>query len=268
MKKKIILIIYLLCIMVGINYEFLALGSSTIASSKYLELLLAISLLGIYIVPGILLLKKLDKKLNKAHYFVPLALFSGLFMPGWLSALGNSGVEGLLVKFFGSTEMLNNWSTALTAPFVEEIFKLCCVLMILYLFKITDPKIVFLIGISVGFGFQIMEDISYVAQDINSSRPIFEQLFSRISGAFVSHWAYTGIFSIGIVTLLKKNQMFSKKETYSFLIAPIFLHFLWNSPMNEINLNGIELLSPLLSVVTLLIILKIFMKLQSSMTTR
>lgn len=267
MKKKIVLIVYLLCIMVGINYEFFDLGSLKLATSKYLELLFAISLLGIYIVPGSLLLKKLEIQLNKVDYLVPVSLFSGLFIPGWLSSLGNSGVEVLWVNLFGSTEILKNWSAALTAPFVEEFFKLCCVLMILYLLKATDPTVVFLVGISVGFGFQIMEDISYLAQDMYSSQSIFEQLFARISGSFVSHWAYTGIFSIGTVTLLKKDQLFSKKEAYCFVIAPVVLHFLWNSPMNEINLGGIELISPLLSVITLLLIVKINMKLKSSITT-
>lgn len=267
MKKKIILIIYLLSIMVGIDYEFSVLGSLKLDNSKYLELLVAISLLGIYIVPGILLLKKLNTKLSKIEYFVPIAIFSGCFIPGWLSGLSNSSLENILSKFFGSTEMFDNWSAALTAPFVEEFFKIICVLMILYLFKVTALKSVFLIGISVGLGFQIMEDISYLAEEMNSSQSIFEQLFARISGAIASHWAYTGIFSIGITAVFRKQQLFSKKEIYSFVIIPIVLHFLWNSPMNDFSFNGIALLSPILSVVTLLLIFKISLELQETQTT-
>ncbi|RTK77938.1 PrsW family intramembrane metalloprotease, partial [Enterococcus faecalis] len=89
----------------------------------------------------------------------------------------------------------------------------------------------------------------------------FEQVFARISNAISSHWAYTGIFSTGIASILKKIQIFSKKDIYSFVVAPIILHFLWNSPMNEFSFKGINLLPPILSVVTLLFVLKITLKL-------
>lgn len=220
------------------GYELSTL-STEISNSNYLKILL-----GIYIIPSILLLKMLSTTLKIRAYFISIGIFSGLFSSGWISGECNSNLENRLLNFFDSSEIIDKWSAAVTAPFVEEGFKVICVLMIVSLFQITDIKPIFLIGISVGLGFQIVEDISYIIGETNSS-----------------HWAYTGIFSTGIASILKKIQIFSKKDIYSFVVAPIILHFLWNSPMNEFSFKGINLLPPILSVVTLLFVLKITLKL-------
>ncbi|EPI34258.1 PrsW family glutamic-type intramembrane protease [Enterococcus faecalis] len=237
------------------GYELSTL-STEISNSNYLKILL-----GIYIIPSILLLKMLSTTLKIRAYFISIGIFSGLFSSGWISGECNSNLENRLLNFFDSSEIIDKWSAAVTAPFVEEGFKVICVLMIVSLFQITDIKPIFLIGISVGLGFQIVEDISYIIGETNSSQLFFEQVFARISNAISSHWAYTGIFSTGIASILKKIQIFSKKDIYSFVVAPIILHFLWNSPMNEFSFKGINLLPPILSVVTLLFVLKITLKL-------
>lgn len=221
------------------GYELSTLGTE-ISNSNYLKILL-----GIYIIPSILLLKMLSTTLKIRAYFISIGIFSDLFSSGWISGECNSNLENRLLNFFDSSEIIDKWSAAVTAPFGEEGFKVICVLMIVSLFQITDIKPIFLIGISVGLGFQIVEDISYIIGETNSSQLFFEQVFARISNAISSHWAYTGIFSTGIASILKKIQIFSKKDIYSFVVAPIILHFLWNSPMNEFSFKGIKLLPPI-----------------------
>lgn len=63
------------------GYELSTLGTE-ISNSNYLKILLGISLLGIYIIPSILLLKMLSTTLKIRAYFISIGIFSGLFSSG------------------------------------------------------------------------------------------------------------------------------------------------------------------------------------------
>lgn len=49
-----------------------------------------------------------------------------------------------------------------------------------------------------------------------------------------SHWVHTAIFTIGAYLLLKGSNLFSKQQQIFWLLSPLVLHFIWNSPLTSI----------------------------------
>lgn len=269
MLKKICLFLFILLASMGISYELDSIGLSNLNNSAYLVLFLSLLLLCLYIVPGTLLLKKFSSYFIIPSYMIVLGIFGGAFIPGWLSAFGNEIGASLINNLFGKSTSIINWMDSLTAPIVEESTKFLCVLLIIYLLKIKKLSEVFGVGVSVGLGFQIMEDISYVVNAASESiQDVVPQVIIRISGSISSHWSYTGILSLGIICLVTKNKNISKRDAYLFLIAPIVLHFLWNSPINEVDFNGISIVSAILTTLTIMIVIQIINQLKLLKTNR
>ncbi|MGX7151108.1 PrsW family glutamic-type intramembrane protease [Enterococcus ureasiticus] len=264
MLKKISLFVFILLASIGISYELDSIGLSNLNNSAYLVLFLTLLLLCLYIVPGTLLLKKFSSYFTIPSYIIVLAIFGGAFIPGWLSAFGNEFGASLISNLFGNSTSITSWMDSLTAPVVEESTKFLCVLLIIYLLKIKKLPEVFGVGVSVGLGFQIMEDISYVANTASESiQDVVPQVIIRISGSISSHWSYTGILSLGIICLVTKNKNISRRDGYLWFISPIVLHFLWNSPINEFELNGIAIVSAILTTLTIIIVIQIINQLKS-----
>lgn len=263
MLKKISLFLFVLLISIGISYELDSIGLSNLNNADYLVLFLTLLLLCLYIVPSTLLLKKFSSYFNIFSYTIVLAVFGGAFIPGWLSAFGNELGASLISNLFGNTSSIVSWLDSLTAPIVEESTKFFCVLLILYLLKIRKLPEVFGVGVSVGLGFQIMEDISYVVNAASDSiQDVVPQVIIRISGSISSHWSYTGILSLGIICLVTKNKNISKRDGFLWFLSPIMLHFLWNSPINEVEFDGISIVSAILTTITIIIVIQIINRLK------
>ncbi len=229
--KKIVLFILLFLLFVGVDYEFEAMSGLAVSSQQFFAVILAASLLLIYVIPFVGLLIFLYKRWQQPLYILPLTFFTGYFSTGWLAGEGNDWLGKKIMTLFGSKSPVMAWLDALTAPVVEEFIKLICVLLLVYLLNADNLKLYFLIGACVGLGFQLCEDVSYIfniaAEHMNEIVP---QAFNRLSGSLTSHWLYTAIFSVGVGSL--KSKQLSKKATLVCLSAPILLHFLWNSPLN------------------------------------
>lgn len=246
MKKTLILGIYLFLFCVGFDYELTNLIIEDYSLNHYLELFYSLGLLSIYIVPAVFLLHQLAKRVPGSQYLPGLAILTGLFLPGWIAGYGND--------YLGSFLANSSWTDAVTAPIIEESVKLLCVYLLVYLLNSRGLGKIFIIGIGVGLGFQIMEDISYIIMGAaDSTKEIIPQVVTRIVGSLSSHWAYTGIFSVGVSCLLMREH-YNKKLGVLWTISPVVLHFLWNSPLNE---GANNLLTPILSASTLLLIIQI-----------
>lgn len=263
MVKKISLFVFILLASIGISYELDSIGLSNLNNAAYLVLFLTLLLLCLYIVPGTLLLKKFASYFNISINIIVLAVFGGAFIPGWLSAFGNEIGASMISNLFGNSSSFASWMDSLTAPIVEETTKFLCVLLIIYLLKIKKLPEVFGVGISVGLGFQIMEDISYVVNAASESiQDVVPQVIIRISGSISSHWSYTGILSLGIICLVTKNKSISKRDGFLCFFSPIVLHFLWNSPINEVEFHGIYIVSAILTTITIVIVIQIINQLK------
>lgn len=240
-KKKYVFYLLAFLFSFGFEWEISNYSNLDITTKAYIDLFMGIGILFIYIIPLAILIIGLTKKWNVRIELIILVLIVSIFIPGWLAYFGNNCLDNLLNFVFGSDTKLDVWFPAITAPIVEESIKGLLVLMIVYLLGTNEKKVFFLIGFTVGFGFQISEDIAYILLDLNNEKSVIPQAFIRLSGSSTSHWLLTAIFTSGIYCFMN-NQKFKVR----WLIIPLILHFLLNSPMEEFEQLSV-LMFPLIS---------------------
>lgn len=249
MKNK-ILIILIILILIGIYQQIMDIDDflydfqlSDISKSL---------LLLIYIIPIIGVTFFLSKIWSIQYRFIIIALLLGGYAIGFLAVELNEFFDIITNHLISNDQIYEDWKDAISAPFVEEILKALGVFTLLYLVKAKhNIKMVFVFGISVGLGFQIVEDINYLINQ-ESIAEFNEEVFDRLSYSFSSHWMYTTVFSSGIYSAYKK--IFKSSFNSLLIIAPLGLHFIWNSPYNT------ELVSLLLTIITVIIFIVLFIK--------
>lgn len=184
-----------------------------------------------------------------------------------LAIAGNTA----LAQFWASVldpVSLSRWAPALTAPLVEEAAKLSCAAVILVLCAAVCTRIshALLVGMFVGFGFDVVEDLSYATDSALSSLDsdligAGQQMFARIVTSIPSHWAFTALTTVGLLLLL---PTFSNPSGWSrmrrigtailLLSAGPLMHFVWNAPVPESVLAKVTFnLVLFLTVTTLLL---------------
>ena len=182
------------------------------------------------------------------------------------AALGATAAVVMAVK--GNTAMMTvwgrvldpdtatRWSEALTAPIIEEAAKAMCAAVILVLSASMFNRIAhaLLLGMFVGFGFDISEDLVYATRQAISS------LDSDISGAgsnlvlraftaVPAHWSYTALAAVGVLLLL---PTFAGRASWSWprrvfvaaalMLAAALMHFIWDSPGPDVGLAALGVL--------------------------
>jgi RsiW-degrading membrane proteinase PrsW (M82 family) len=148
------------------------------------------------------------------------------------------------------------WSAALTAPFIEEASKAICAALILVLCAAVFNRIshALLVGMFVGFGFDVMEDLSYASTEaINSLDSDIDgagsNLAIRILTAVPAHWAYTSLAAVGVLLLLpsfhdRANWSWPKRLGVAAVLfgSASFMHFVWDSPAPDDGGAGLGML--------------------------
>ncbi|MDY3005960.1 PrsW family intramembrane metalloprotease [Anaerococcus porci] len=209
--------------------------------------LIASSIVLLYAIPIAFLIYYLVKKLNVSCKVVMLSFILGFTLPLYLGSLGNSLISMFLFFIKAPQTLLDEWGAALTAPFAEEIAKGIVVLLVYLLCKGISLKEAFISGMISGFGFQVFEDWAYIFQStFGETNSGFTIAFERVSNALGSHMAFAIVFGVGLIALIKKSSVISRPKALCFIIAPVILHFIWNSPLEgdwvflligSINLN-------------------------------
>ncbi|MEO1771525.1 PrsW family glutamic-type intramembrane protease [Candidatus Enterococcus ferrettii] len=254
MKKALVLFFLLVIAFLGLDYEFGNMADLGLSTHDYQQVFSAILLLLIYVLPLLYLLHMAAKRWEIPMILFPFIILFGGFSSGWIATFGNEAVGSGLTALFGHSALLKQWSDALSAPFVEEFSKGLFALCFLYLLKIEKPQGALLTGMGVGLGFQLIEDIAYISDAAEKSlREVIPEALNRVSGSVSSHWVYTGIFTLGLFYLIKHVK---GQRAYLWLLAPIILHFLWNSPWNNTFWLG-----PVLNALTILLLVYLFLKL-------
>lgn len=143
----------------------------------------------------------------------------------------------LLFEIFPVTE-LNYWG-ALIVGFVEEVGKLLAIAIFV---KILNPRFILngmLIGAAIGAGFAVFETAGYgfrfyvisgFSMDV-----LMDVLFLRAWSSVGAHVAWAAIIGAGLV-MVKGDAPFSINNIFKprflvFLLIPILLHAIWNSPL-------------------------------------
>lgn len=249
MKKKILCTIFLFLFAYGFEKTILGMELNRADYITYLITLAGISLYLLYLIPFILGVKYLSAKLDISRKVFVVAFICGVFIAPVFSSYANELLDKLWSHFM-SAKSLEKWSDALTAPFSEEIIKAIAALFALSLFKLNTGKDYLLAGLGSGIGFQFIEDIYYVLPNGSSMKAlgnIFPQVLDRLSGSLGSHWTYTATVLVGLYLIIKGGK---KLKGTVFMLAPVALHFAWNSPLSGSE-EEYSLSDPILTTLTL-----------------
>ncbi len=178
----------------------------------------------------------------------PQVLCAGAMLGGTtaltLAIYGNSLIENEILSSLFPSEFVEDWGPAIGAPLVEELSKVtvAAILLLLCAPKLCRLSHALVVGMFVGLGFDLMEDLSYgLSAAINSLESDLagaaESLAMRIATAVPSHWAFTGLSAAGLMLLLPSYEERAKWQPQRRVGAALALffcawlmHFFWNSP--------------------------------------
>jgi RsiW-degrading membrane proteinase PrsW (M82 family) len=178
---------------------------------------------------------------------------------GGTTAIALSLVAGdpftAIVARYLDPDTFAQWISALRAPLIEELSKAMCAALILVLCAAAFNRLshALLVGMFVGFGFDLVEDLVYSTRGAIGSLDsdfggTFDTLFGRFVGALPAHWSYTALTAVGILLLLPSFRDRSHWPLPRRLLVAVTLfgcawlmHFWNNAPVPE-NLLGVALM--------------------------
>lgn len=232
MKRKVIIFGLLVLMSIGLEYEMENLYFGEVTLLELGEYLSGLGLVVIYCIPLGLLMRRLWRQVGLSFEAGIITIMVGCFVSGWLAGEANTYIESLWYLALPNAEWLIDWNDALAAPFVEEILKCACALLVMYLIGERRLSAAFVIGMVIGFGFQLIEDLNYVLQ---AETITFEMAAYRAAGALSSHWMMTGVTTAGVWGLWlwyrEKVESLSLSWLWVSALMPMGLHFIWNSPL-------------------------------------
>ena len=202
--------------------------------AKYPLFFLTISLVSLYVIPMIFLIRYLVKRFDISKKVLHLSWVLGITASYYFSGIGQTllGAFWLLVVK-PPQSFIDAWGAAVTAPIHEEVGKGLVVLLVLLLFKQLNLKNALVSGLIVGLSFQVVEDCVYTFQQIFTAKTDgFATLIERIVHAGGTHWTFSLVFAVGMVAILSKNSGLSKKQGWFWLSMAVLAHFLLNTPYN------------------------------------
>ncbi|MGT2711320.1 PrsW family glutamic-type intramembrane protease [Streptococcus oriscaviae] len=202
--------------------------------AKYPLFFLTISLVALYVIPMIFLIRYLAKRFDISKKVVHLSWVLGITASYYFSGIGQTllGAFWLLVVK-PPQSFIDAWGAAVTAPIHEEVGKGLVVLLVLLLFKQLNLKNALVSGLIVGLSFQVVEDCVYTFQQIFTAKTDgFATLIERIVHAGGTHWTFSLVFAVGMVALISKNRGMTKTQGLFWLSMAVLAHFLLNTPFN------------------------------------
>ena len=216
-------------------------------AALYPSFLMASAMVLLYAVPIAFFIQYLAKRLAVSGKVLLLSYILAFTLPLYLGGQGNSLISYALFSLKVPDEILNAWGAALTAPFAEEVAKGAVVLLVYWLCRGISLKEAFIVGMISGFGFQVLEDWAYIFQStFGETNTGFAIAFERVANALGGHMAFSILFGVGLIALIKKAPALSGLKAVCLLLAPVLIHFIWNSPLEgdwvfpvlgSINLN-------------------------------
>ncbi len=202
--------------------------------------LMTLLLLAPYVIPVALFIYVIDMYEREPKGILLAGLAWGGVAATTLALYTNSPLDELLFKLTNPT-FASQWGAALTAPFVEEGFKL---LGFILLVSIARPELDdildgFVWGAMIGIGFLVVEDVFYFMNafvDANGDFAGLWQIFLiRVIGAGpYSHFLYTGLAGMGVAYYATRpdRSWGTRMLVGGGLVAlGVGCHFVWNSPL-------------------------------------
>jgi protease PrsW len=194
-------------------------------------------LLFFYIVPVIVITRRLD-----LYEREPKSLVIGAFLWGGVIALVFSSIGNVVwaevIAQVAGPEFAAQWSAALTAPVIEEVYKYLG-LVVIYLIarrEIDDLMDGVVFGAMIGLGFSVFEDVYYFMDTFGGSvSGVLEGFWVRvIASGLYGHVLYTAIAGVGFAYFVthRDDERFARRVLVAggLLLTAIAAHFFWNSP--------------------------------------
>ena len=223
-------------------------GGAAVVYGQAIEV--AVVLFGLY---GVLLwwfYRRVDRYAHQSRLMLALAaVWGGLGATLALAAPANTPIISLWGKAFGQA-WASDWGAGLTAPFVEELAKGAGLLLLIALV----PRAVatafdgFVLGASIGLGFQIVEDLTYAIGSAGlqfGANPVGNAsttIVLRIALGLGSHAVYSAIFCTGLVYALgTPAQPRRLGRGLLLMLTAMALHGVWDSDGAFFGRNGILL---------------------------
>ncbi|MCI6636797.1 MAG: PrsW family glutamic-type intramembrane protease [Lachnospiraceae bacterium] len=216
-------------------------GRSHTTAIQYLEVYSAFLPLLIYIVPFLIFMKHIVIKYEMSGMELLTAAFCGAFIPAALAGEVNGGFDDLMKSLMGHAYS-DAWLGSLEAGIAEELLKLVTTAMLLYVWKRKTLKEYLAIGMCVGMGFQIEEDISYITESgFKNVNDAFPTALDRISGALGSHWAYAAVTAAGLYLIVRACEKNHKRKGIGWIVFVMADHFLYDTPIGDVTLFNVIL---------------------------
>ena len=180
----------------------------------------------------------------------PISLVLGALMWGGIAATTLSGFAndgwGLVVAQIGGPEFAARWTSALTAPIVEETLKGLGVVLIslIAVDEIDDMMDGFVYGAVCGLGFAVVEDVFYFMGVFGGSPAgVLQGFFVRVvASGLYSHVLYTALVGMGIGYFVSRRERRSLGRRVAVVVGlsavAVLGHFLWNSPLLDLFPDG------------------------------
>lgn len=207
-----------------------------ISTTVYLQVYSAFLVLLVYIVPFCFLIKRLCRKYQLDGFVLMIAVACGALIPAAFAGEINDSFTSLMRHLMGRAYS-DAWLGSIETGVVEELLKLLTVSALVYLFHRQTLQDYVSIGMCVGMGFQIEEDISYITesgfQHVSSA---FPEALDRIVGSLGSHWAYTGLAAIGLYLIVTSMSAHHVRRGMFWIVYVMVNHFLYDSPIGDVNL--------------------------------
>ena len=208
--------------------------------------LLTVILLVPYAVPAVAIIYYLDLYEREPLSILAAALAWGGVAATTLAMYTNTPLMEIVFKLTGDAEFTNAWAAALTAPFVEELFKGLAVVLLVAIARdeLDDVLDGFVWGAMVGIGFLLVEDVFYfvrAAADTGSLVAVIQMFLIRVVGAGpYSHFLYTGLVGMGVayaIVRVDRPRATRLAGGAALVAAGVAAHAFWNAPI-LVNLLG------------------------------
>ncbi|WP_116115738.1 PrsW family intramembrane metalloprotease [Austwickia chelonae] len=170
------------------------------------------------------------------------AFVSGATIAAYLSVKVNAALPVVVLHLLGE-QSAQQWFAGLVGPTSEEWMKTACILLVMLIARetMTRPMHGLMVGGFVGLGFQVLENLSYLAKGALDSpdsdiKGLLLVGFVRFFSGFTSHQLYSAIIGVGVAVLLGRvvGDKWSLNRRLlvftGFYALGWFIHFLWNSP--------------------------------------
>ncbi|EFR43568.1 PrsW family glutamic-type intramembrane protease [Streptococcus pseudoporcinus] len=234
-KRYLGILVTLILIFQGALLHFQNFGKPANHLDKYPLFFGTILLIGLYAVPLVAFIRYLTKRFKVSSRVVVLSWVAGLFAGTALSTDFHILIGFTIRNILHPSEaFIAFWGAAVSGPLAEEFGKGLVALLVLFICRKFDLKSALVSGMIVGLGFQIIEDCVYTFQDIFAAgKSPFPMLLERIVWAGCTHWLFTALFVVGLVILFGKESGLAKNKGLFWMFSALFIHFLFNIPMNS-----------------------------------